>query len=61
MVPELKAKSWTIFGRGQRMDLDDEDAVLLIKQIQEGIRRELDAMDGKDLAILKAWSHDSKL
>ncbi len=43
-VPEVKARSWTVFGKGQREDLDDEDAAVLRKQMRQAIRKELDLL-----------------
>ena len=43
-VPEVRARSWTIFGRGQREELDEEDAALLRAQIQDALWQELDAL-----------------
>ena len=31
-VPEVKARSWTVFGKGQREDLDEEDAEIYSKR-----------------------------
>ncbi|KAL1306840.1 hypothetical protein AAFC00_005496 [Neodothiora populina] len=36
-------KSWRMFGRGTREDLDDAEAVLLAANIREGLRKEYDA------------------
>jgi diadenosine tetraphosphate (Ap4A) HIT family hydrolase len=43
-VPELSAKAWVMFGRGQRDELDDEDGI----QIAASIRKELE----KDLQVM---------
>jgi len=43
-VPELKARSWTMFGRGQREDLDDEEAASLAESIREALRREVEGL-----------------
>jgi len=45
-VPELKNKSWTMFGRGQRDDLDDEEGEQLAAELRAQIRKELPAEDG---------------
>lgn len=37
-MPDLKARSWTMFGRGQREELDDDDGI----KIAAAIRKELD-------------------
>lgn len=41
-VPEVKARSWTVFGKGQREDLDDEDAEVLVRRMREGLEREVE-------------------
>lgn len=41
-VPEVKARSWTVFGKGQREDLDEEDAVVLVKRMRERLGREVE-------------------
>lgn len=42
-VPEVKARSWTVFGKGQREDLDEEDAEILLgrmkKALEGGVER----------------------
>jgi hypothetical protein len=43
-VPEAKGRSWTIFGRGQREELDNEDAVVLAKRIRERINLEVQTL-----------------
>ena len=40
-VPDPRAQSWTIFGRGQRDELDEEDAVVLIEQMRQRLAKEL--------------------
>ena len=47
-MPEIKNRSWTIFGRGQREDLDEEDAGVLVKIIRERLGVELDAVRTKE-------------
>ena len=37
------------------MDLDEEEATLLTKQMQDGIRREVAAMSRSDAATLRGW------
>ena len=41
-VPEVKARSWTVFGKGQREDLDEEDAVVLVMRMRERLGREVE-------------------
>ncbi|MCJ1308121.1 hypothetical protein MMC25_001773 [Agyrium rufum] len=52
-VPEVAAKSWTIFGRGMRDVLDDDDAADLVRRMRERIGIELLAIREKEGA--KAW------
>ena len=47
-VPELKARSWTVFGRGQREELDEEDAVVLSRQLRESLSVELERVREKE-------------
>ncbi|KAK3203855.1 hypothetical protein GRF29_106g800974 [Pseudopithomyces chartarum] len=44
--PELKSRSWTMFGRGQRDDLDDEEGVQLAGEMRRVLREELAKMKG---------------
>jgi diadenosine tetraphosphate (Ap4A) HIT family hydrolase len=41
-VPELKNKSWTMFGRGQREDLDDDEGEELAAKIRQELRKEVE-------------------
>lgn len=41
-VPEVKARSWTVFGKGQREELDEEDAVVLVGRMRERLRGEVE-------------------
>lgn len=41
-VPVIENRSWTIFGRGQREDLDEEDAVVLVGRMRERLRVEVE-------------------
>lgn len=43
-VPEVKAQSWTVFGRGQRGELDDEEATELVRTIRERLLGELEGI-----------------
>ncbi|KAH7031855.1 HIT-like domain-containing protein [Macrophomina phaseolina] len=40
-MPELKNKSWTMFGRGQREDLDDDEASKLVEEMRSVLREEV--------------------
>ena len=46
--PEVVARSWAMFGRGQRTDLDDDDATLLARLIRSEIHAELQNLGHKD-------------
>ena len=41
-MPEVKARSWTVFGKGQREDLDDDEAKVLLGRIRRSLRREVE-------------------
>ena len=41
-VPEVKARSWTVFGKGQREDLDEADAEILIAKMREALEKEVE-------------------
>lgn len=43
-MPEIKSKSWTMFGRGQRDDLDDEEGSKLAGEMRRVLRAELEKM-----------------
>ena len=40
-VPEVKARSWTVFGKGQREDLDEADAGVLLGAMRRRLGREI--------------------
>lgn len=40
-MPEVKNKNWTMFGRGQRDDLDEEDGVKLAEDMRRVLRDEV--------------------
>lgn len=46
LTPELRNKSFTMFGRGQRSELDDDEAVELTARIREELGREVERMRG---------------
>lgn len=41
-VPEVKARSWTVFGKGQREDLDEGDAEVLVRRMRVRLRGEVE-------------------
>ncbi|KAF2145462.1 uncharacterized protein K452DRAFT_200245, partial [Aplosporella prunicola CBS 121167] len=42
--PELKNKSWTMFGRGQRDDLDDDEAAALAGEMRRVLLEEVERL-----------------
>ncbi|THZ53333.1 zinc-binding protein of the histidine triad [Aureobasidium pullulans] len=40
----FEVKSWKMFGRGQREELDEEEAVALAQHIREALKREVEAL-----------------
>jgi len=44
LTPELRNKSFTMFGRGQRSELDDDEAVELTKKVREELAQETEAV-----------------
>ena len=43
-MPEIKSKSWTMFGRGQRDDLDDEEGARIAGEMRTVLRREIEKL-----------------
>ena len=43
-MPEIKSKSWTMFGRGQRDDLDDEEGSKIAGEMRKVLREEVGKM-----------------
>lgn len=46
-VPVIQNKSWTMFGRGRRDDLDDDEAAKLAELIRHQIRQEIEEGERK--------------
>lgn len=44
LTPELRNKSFTMFGRGQRSELDDDEAVALAGKLRDELSREVERM-----------------
>lgn len=42
-LPSIQSKSWTMFGRGRRDDLDDSAAAELAAEIRRQVRKEIDS------------------
>lgn len=45
--PEIKSRSWTMFGRGQRDELDEEEGVKLAGEMRRVLREEIMALNGR--------------
>jgi diadenosine tetraphosphate (Ap4A) HIT family hydrolase len=41
LTPELRNRSFTMFGRGQRTELDDEEAVVLARKLRDELGKEI--------------------
>jgi diadenosine tetraphosphate (Ap4A) HIT family hydrolase len=48
LTPELRNRSFTMFGRGQRTDLDDDEAAELTKSLREELAREIERSQNKE-------------
>lgn len=42
LTPELRNRSFTMFGRGQRTDLDEEEAAELAEKLRAEVIREME-------------------
>ncbi|KAH6615364.1 HIT-like domain-containing protein [Boeremia exigua] len=42
--PEIKSRSWTMFGRGQRDDLDDEEGAQMASEMRKVLRQEIEKL-----------------
>ena len=47
-VPEVKARSWTVFGKGQREDLEEGEGRELAGRIRGGVGREVERVRGRE-------------
>jgi len=47
LTPELRNKSFTMFGRGQRSELDDDEAAELASNLRAEVTRELERIANK--------------
>jgi hypothetical protein len=47
-VMDLRSKSWTMFGRGQREELDDEEGEELIIKMREELGREVERVEREE-------------
>lgn len=41
LTPELRNRSFTMFGRGQRSELDEEEAAVLAAKLRVGLKEEM--------------------
>jgi diadenosine tetraphosphate (Ap4A) HIT family hydrolase len=48
LTPELRNRSFTMFGRGQRSDLDEDEAAELANNLRVELARELDRIADKE-------------
>lgn len=48
LTPELRNRSFTMFGRGQRSDLDEDEAAELAKRLRAELGRELERIAVKE-------------
>lgn len=47
LTPELRNRSFTMFGRGQRSELDEDEAVVLAAELRGELEREVESI-GKE-------------
>ena len=47
LTPELRNRSFTMFGRGQRSELDDDEAATLTKNLKDELVREIERLQNK--------------
>ncbi|KAH4815846.1 hypothetical protein JI435_071080 [Parastagonospora nodorum SN15] len=47
-MPEIKNKSWTMFGRGQRDDLDEEEGGKMAGEMRRVLRGEVERVVGRE-------------
>jgi diadenosine tetraphosphate (Ap4A) HIT family hydrolase len=48
LTPELRNRSFTMFGRGQRSDLDEDEAAELANNLRVELARELERIADKE-------------
>lgn len=48
LTPELRNRSFTMFGRGQRSDLDEDEAAELTEKLRGELARELERIASKE-------------
>lgn len=47
-VPEIKNRSWTVFGKGQREELDEADAGELVGKMRRELTRQVERVREKE-------------
>lgn len=52
-MPDLKARSWTMFGRGQREEMDDDEGVKVAAAIRIELGKALKEMSTNDAEGLR--------
>jgi diadenosine tetraphosphate (Ap4A) HIT family hydrolase len=50
-MPEIKNKSWTMFGRGQRDELDDEEGARIAAEMRRVLKEEVAKMSEKEAKL----------
>jgi len=45
LTPELRNRSFTMFGRGQREELDDDEAAVLAMKLREELAKEVERIE----------------
>jgi diadenosine tetraphosphate (Ap4A) HIT family hydrolase len=48
LTPELRNRSFTMFGRGQRSELDEDEAAELSKKLREELAREMERVERRE-------------
>lgn len=48
LTPELRNKSFTMFGRGQRSEIDDDEAADLARKLRDGIAKEMQRIQNRE-------------
>jgi diadenosine tetraphosphate (Ap4A) HIT family hydrolase len=48
LTPELRNKSFTMFGRGQRSERDDDEAAALARNLRDELAREVERIQNRE-------------
>lgn len=46
-MPEIKSKSWAMFGRGQRDELDDDEGAKMAAEMRSVLREEIEKLKSR--------------